>query len=66
MSSLSFYQQEAQGPSLGPDFGGAKVGFCAPTALQIPPGSLPARSPSQLRTAARGQGGVGAVGLWSL
>lgn len=40
-------------------FGGAKAGFCAPTALQIPPGSLPARSPSQLRTAARGQGGVG-------
>lgn len=38
---------------------GAETGFCAYTALREPPGSLPAGSLSQLRTAARGQGGVG-------
>lgn len=36
--------------------GGTETGFCA---LGTPPGSLPARSSSQLRPAARGQGGVG-------
>lgn len=39
--------------------GVAEVGFCAPTALRAPPDYLPARSHSQLRTAAPGQGGVG-------
>lgn len=39
--------------------GGAEAGFCARTAAGTPPYSLPARCPSQLRTAARGQGGVG-------
>lgn len=39
--------------------GGTEAGFCVPTALGAPPGSLPARSPSQLRTTTRGQGGVG-------
>lgn len=39
--------------------GGAEAGFCARTAAGTPPCSLPARCPPQLRTAARGQGGVG-------